>query len=193
MGEDMSGDGEQPAPAAVWARVRERYENGIEALATIASDAGITRQALVVKARAEGWKLRGYVQSRTTKPQGTRATLARFKALLQQRLSEFEAQIGTLSAEASAATSERDIRAMNTLVRTLEKVLELERKERARRIAKRKHDKRFDDAEREALAEKLTVGAGGYIGGRSLEKVADVARAPKRVGFPFIRGSDRKG
>ena len=68
------------------------------------------------------------------KAQGTRATLARFKALLQQRLSEFEAQIGTLSAEASAATSERDIRAMNTLVRTLEKVLELERKERARRI-----------------------------------------------------------
>jgi len=155
MGEDMSGDGEQPAPAAVWARVRERYENGIEALATIARDAGITRQALVVRARAEGWTLRGYVQSRATKPQGTRATLARFKALLQQRLTEFEAQIGTLSAEASAATSERDIRAMNTLVRTLEKVLELERKERARRIAKRKHHKRFDDAEREALAEKL--------------------------------------
>ena len=155
MGEDMSGDGDEPAPAAVWARVRERYENGIEALASIAADAGITRQALVVRARAEGWKLRGYVQSRTARPQGTRATLARFKALLQQRLTEFEAQIGTLSAEANAATSERDIRAMNTLVRTLEKVLELERKERARRIARRKHDKRFDDAEREALADKL--------------------------------------
>ena len=151
----MSGDGDEPAPAAVWARVRERYEHGIEALASIAGDAGITRQALVVRARAEGWKLRGYVQSRTAKPQGTRATLARFKALLQQRLTEFEAQIGTLSAEANAATSERDIRAMNTLVRTLEKVLELERKERARRIARRKQDKRFDDAEREALAEKL--------------------------------------
>jgi len=150
MGEDMSGDGEQPAPAAVWARVRERYENGIEALATIASDAGMTRQALVVKARAEGWKLRGHVPSRPTKPQGTRATLARFKALLQQRLTEFEAQIGTLSAEASAATSERDIRA-------------------------------------------ITVGAGGYIGGRSLEKVADAVKAPRRTGFPFIRGSDRKG
>jgi hypothetical protein len=152
MGEDMSGDGEQPAPAAVWARVRERYENGIEAVTTIANDAGITRQTLAARARLEGWKLRGVSRG---KPQGTRATLARFKALLQQRLSEFEAQIGTLSAEANAATSERDIRAMNTLVRTLEKVLELERKERARRIAKRKHDKRFDDAEREALAEKL--------------------------------------
>ena len=155
MGEDMSGDGEQPAPAAVWARARERYEHGVEALAVIAAEAGITRQALVVRARAEGWKLRGFPKPWAAKAQGTRATLARFKALLQQRLTEFEAQIGTLSAEASAATSERDIRAMNTLVRTLEKVLELERKERARRIAKRKHDKRFDDAEREALAEKL--------------------------------------
>jgi aminopeptidase N len=121
----------------------------------IAAEAGITRQALVVRARAEGWKLRGLPKPWAAKAQGTRATLARFKALLQQRLTEFEAQIGTLSAEANAATSERDIRAMNTLVRTLEKVLELERKERARRIAKRKHDKRFDDAEREALAEKL--------------------------------------
>ena len=155
MGEKMSGDGDEPAPAAVWARARERYEHGLEALALIASEAGITRQALVVRARSEGWKLRGYAKPGAAKAQGTRATLARFKALLQQRLTEFEAQIGTLSAEASAATSERDIRAMNTLVRTLEKVLELERKERARRTAKRKHDKRFDDAEREALADKL--------------------------------------
>lgn len=39
----------------------------------------------------------------------------------------------------------------------------------------------------------LTVGAGGYIGGRSLEKVANAVKAPRRAGFPFIRGSDRKG
>jgi hypothetical protein len=155
MGEKMSGAGEDLAPAALWARVRERYEHGIEAVSTIAGDAGITRQALTARARIEGWKMRGYAQSRPGRAQGTRATLARFKALLQQRLAEFEAQIGTLSAEASAATSERDIRAMNTLVRTLEKVLELERKERARRASRRKHDKRFDDAEREALADKL--------------------------------------
>ena len=157
MGEDMSGDGDEPAPAAVWARVRERYEHGIEAVATIAQDAGITRQALAARARIEGWKLRGYAKPWVKRAQGTRATLARFKALLQQRLTEFEAQIGTLSAEANAATSERDIRAMNTLVRT------------------------------------LTVGAGGYIGGRSLEKVAGTVKARKPPGFPFIRGSDRKG
>ena len=155
MGDEMSGDGDEPAPAAVWARVRERYEHGIEAVTTIARDIGLSRQALAARARLEGWAPRGVAAPRAQKGQGTRATLARFKALLQQRLTEFEAQIGTLSAEASAATSERDIRAMNTLVRTLEKVLELERKERARRIAKRKHDRRFDDAEREALADKL--------------------------------------
>lgn len=155
MGDEMSSDGDEPAPAAVWARAKERYEHGLEALASIAAEAGITRQALVVRARNEGWKLRGYAKPWAARAQGTRATLARFKALLQQRLTEFEAQIGTLSAEASAATSERDIRGMNTLVRTLEKVLDLERKERARRIARRKHDKRFDDAERDALAEKL--------------------------------------
>lgn len=39
----------------------------------------------------------------------------------------------------------------------------------------------------------LTVGAGGYIGGRSLEKVAGTAKARRPAGFPFIRGSDRKG
>ena len=40
----------------------------------------------------------------------------------------------------------------------------------------------------------LTVGAGGYIGGRTLEKVTGAAAAPKpRAGFPFMRGSDRKG
>jgi hypothetical protein len=153
MGDEMSGEGHEPAPASLWARVRERYEQGLEPVTAIAAEAGITRQALAARARSEGWKLRGTPTSKKT--QGTRATLARFKALLQQRLSEFEAQIGTLSAEASAATSERDIRAMNTLVRTLEKVLELERKERARRTARRQQERRFDDAERKALAEKL--------------------------------------
>lgn len=148
----MSGAGGEPAPDAFWARVRERYEEGRESIAAIASDAGISRQALTIRARNGGWTLRG---SPRRKSGGTRETLARFKVLLQQRLSEFEAQIGSLSAEASAATSERDIRAMNTLVRTLEKVLELERKERVRRTARRKHERRFDDAEREALAEKL--------------------------------------
>ena len=194
MGEDMSGDGDEPAPAAVWARVRERYEHGIEAVTTIANEAGITRQALVVRARNEGWKLRGYAKPWAARAQGTRATLARFKALLQQRLTEFEAQIGTLSAEANAATSERDIRAMNTLVRTLEKVLELERKERARRIARRKHDRRFDDAEREALADKLVGLQREILAERARADAAGAGPAPDEAAEPRLAdvGAARK-
>jgi hypothetical protein len=170
----MSGAGGEPAPDAFWARVRERYEEGRESIAAIASDAGVSRQALTIRARNDSWKLRG---SPRKKSGTTRETLARFKALLQQRLSEFEAQIGSLSAEASAATSERDIRAMNTLVRTLEKVLELERKERARRTARRKHERRFDDAEREALAEKLKGLQRELIAGRTRQDSEDTADA----------------
>jgi hypothetical protein len=111
----------------------------------------MTAQALTAKARALGWRLRRAVQ----KSAGTRETIARLKNLLQQRLTELEAQIGALGEAASAATSERDIRATNTLVRTLEKVLELERKERLQRSRQRKAQRQFDDAEREALAEKF--------------------------------------
>jgi predicted RNase H-like nuclease (RuvC/YqgF family) len=44
---------------------------------------------------------------------------------------------------------------MNTLVRTLEKVLELERKERNQRSRRTREHRKFDDAERDALAARL--------------------------------------
>ncbi len=151
----MGNGGNEPASAAVWAAARQRYEQGTEPVAAIANDVGISAQGLTARARREGWALRGGITKPKAKPQSTRATLSRVKALLEQRLADFEAQIAGLSAEASAATTERDIRAMNTLVRTLEKVLELERKERSRRKQQRDTDRRYDDAEREALADKL--------------------------------------
>lgn len=152
MGQAMNG-GNAEAPAdCFWAAARRRYEDGREAVAVIANEAGLTAQALTSRARTEGWKLRGVAKP---KAMGTRETIARLKALLQRRLSELEAQIGDLTEQATAVTSERDIRAMNTLVRTLEKVLELERKERAQRKRQRTVERMFDDAEREALADKL--------------------------------------
>lgn len=190
MGDEMSGGGDEPAPAAFWARVRERYEKGAEAVSAIATDAGVTAQALTVRARLEGWRLRG---SPRRKAPGTRETLSRFKALLQQRLSEFEAQIGTLSAEASAATSERDIRAMNTLVRTLEKVLELERKERARRTARRKSAGAFTDAEREALAEKLAGLHRELVAERSRENSGGDVAARDEGGEPRLADVGQAG
>ena len=192
MGQAMSGAGDEPAPDAFWARVRERYEEGRESVAAIAAEAGVSRQVLTMRARTGGWKLRG--KPRAKKPAGTRETLQRFKSLLQQRLTEFEAQIGSLSAEANAATSERDIRAMNTLVRTLEKVLELERKERARRTQRRKHERRFDDAEREALAEKLEDLQRELVAKRSHGAAEGAAAAPGEDAEPRLAdvGADRE-
>jgi hypothetical protein len=174
MGDGMSGGGDEPAAEAVWASARQRYEQGAEAVSAIAADLGIAAQALTARARALGWKLRGKAK---TKKAGTRETIQRLKSLLQQRLSDLEAQIGVLGEAASAASSERDIRAMNTLVRTLEKVLELERKDRAQRSKQRKLSRDFDDAEREALADKLDAlrrehGHGDDAEGHELPPVA---------------------
>lgn len=135
-----------------WLQVRRDYEAGLLPVAQIAAAAGINSNKLTAQARREGWALRGKARIKT---QGTRETIARLKALLQRRLAELESQLGTLGEEADAASSEREIRSMNTLVRTLEKVLELERKDRAGRARRRHEHKRFDDAERDALARRL--------------------------------------
>jgi uncharacterized protein YjcR len=147
------GDGEdRPAAAVDWVAARTRYERGDETVAAIAESLGVTPQGLTARARRDGWTLRRKGRPRAP---ATRETIARLKSLLQQRLAGLEGQLGALGEEATAATSERDIRAANTLVRTLEKVLELERKDRTQRARQRKQHRRLDDAEREALAHKL--------------------------------------
>lgn len=168
MGEEMS-DGNEPAGGDVFALARERYEAGRDAVAAIAADLGIGAQALIARARREGWKLRGKPSKKAI---GTRETIARLKGLLQRRLAEFETQINVLGAEANAASSEREIRSMNTLVRTLEKVLELERKDRAHRHKRRKDHKQFDDAERDQLADKLAA-LGREWAGKQAEPASD--------------------
>lgn len=148
----MSGGRRKPAPEADWASARQRYEARCETVTAIAGSLGMTAQALTAKAKTLGWSLRGVTGKKTL---ATRDTIERLKLLLQQRLADLEGQIGAIGVTATAASNERDIRSMNTLVRTLEKVLELERKDRAQRSKQSKQHNRFDDAEREALADKL--------------------------------------
>jgi hypothetical protein len=145
----MTGGGDEPAAVPDWVRLRHDYETAARPVAAIAAEAGVSRSALIARARRQGWKLRG------RKSASTRQTIVRLKDLLQKRLGELEGELGEIGAEVTAATSERDIRAMNTLVRTLEKVLELERRDRAHRSRKRREQRQFDDAERDALADRL--------------------------------------
>jgi hypothetical protein len=89
------------------------------------------------------------------KNQSTRQTLRRLKELLQNRLSQFESQIEEIGVEISSLANERDIRATNTLVRTLEKVLDLEHKDRKQRSTQARKNRKLDDAEREELARRI--------------------------------------
>ena len=148
----MSGGGDELPVGPDWVRIRQDYEQGARPVSAIAGEAGLEAYKLSALAKRQGWRLR---KGARPKAVATRETIARLKSLLQQRLVELEGQLGTLGAEATAASSERDIRSMNTLVRTLEKVLELERKDRASRNRRRKEYRAFNDAEREALANRL--------------------------------------
>lgn len=147
----MSSESESPAGALLWQQARTDYETTTTNLNVIAQALGISRYSLVAEARNQGWKLR------TARNSSTRATIQRFKDLLQKRLAQLEGEMDAIVAEVASAASERDIRPVNMLVRTLEKVLELERKDRASRARKRKQRRKFDDAARDELARRLTA------------------------------------
>jgi hypothetical protein len=145
----MNSASESPAGDLLWQQARTDYETTKTDLNAIAAALGISRHRLIAEARGRGWKLRG------TKSSSTRATIQRFKDLLQKHLAQLEGEMDAIVAEVASAASERDIRPVNMLVRTLEKVLELERKDRASRARKRKERRKFDDAARNELAERL--------------------------------------
>ena len=150
-------DHQPPAPQPVWDHIRLRYEQSQESVAQIAASIGLTSYALTHKAKAEGWLLRSLKAGKPAKPKppSTRDTLRRLKDILQSRLGQLEGQINEIGAEINALSNERDIRATNTLVRTLEKVLELEHKERKQRSARARATRKFNDAEREDLARRI--------------------------------------
>jgi len=85
------------------------------------------------------------------------ATIRRLKALVQERLAELESTLDRLGADVSASDNEREIRSINMLVRTLEKVLELEAKERAGRLRRSHQRRQLDDARREEIVRRLEV------------------------------------
>ena len=148
-----------PASPPVWDHIRLRYEQAQETVAQIAASININAHALTRKAKAEGWLMRSLKSGKPAKPKppSTRDTLRRLKDILQSRLAQLEGQITEIGAEINALSNERDIRATNTLVRTLEKVLELEHKERKQRSRRARETRKFNDAEREELARRIAA------------------------------------
>ena len=170
----------KPAPdAAAWAHIRMRYEQTMETVTQIAESIGISGITLSRKAKLEGWIMRGAAKQKH-KSESTRETIRRLKDVLQKRLSSLEREIEGIGEDISALSNERDIRATNTLVRTLEKVLQLEQKDRRQRGGA--STRKLNNAERDELARRIAnlpeeseavlgiVGAEGGAG--AVERVA---------------------
>jgi hypothetical protein len=145
-----------PPDDPAWGPVRLRYEQDQETVSQIADDVGLTGIALALLAKKWGWVLRGRVKPVPAKKAATTTqTIKRLKEVLQQRLAAVEDEIKQLGDEVSALENERHIRATNTLVRTIEKVIDLERKDTLRRRKRIKDFKYFDDTQRQQLADKI--------------------------------------
>jgi DNA primase len=151
-----------PPEDPVWASIRLRYEQDQETVDAIASDVGLHRVSLAARAKKWGWNLRGKLKrvpmpqpEQPKKPEATSATIKRVKDVLQQRLAELEAQVKDIGEEVTSLNTERQIRSANILVRTLEKVMDLERKDRLRRRRETRDFKYFNEQQREQLAGKI--------------------------------------
>jgi DNA-binding transcriptional MerR regulator len=152
-----------PPDDPVWASIRLRYEQDQETVSSIATDVDMAGISLARLAKKLGWALRGKAKqplkpvepAKSTKPEATSATIKRVKDVLQQRLAELEAQVKDIGEEVTSLNTERQIRSANILVRTLEKVMDLERKDRLRRRKETRDFKYFNDEQREQLAGKI--------------------------------------
>ena len=148
----------------VWPEIRARYEAGEERVDAIAGSIGMARITLSMKALKEGWKMRGAKVAKPKgkakpatpdKPPSTRETIQRLKEMLQQRVTQLEQELRELGTEVNALNNERGIRSVNMLVRTIEKVLDLERNDKLKRKKAIREFKYFDDEQRRQLAEKI--------------------------------------
>jgi hypothetical protein len=167
-----------PPDDPAWAHIRMRYEQDQETVVSIASDVGLAGISLSRLAKKWGWLLRGKLKpvpqpKAPAKLDNTATTIKRLKEVLQQRLVQLEAQVQDIGAEVSALSTEREIRSANILVRTIEKVLDLERKDRLRRRKETRDFKYFDEQQRQQLAEKIGRLQRTWRGPENIEKPAD--------------------
>jgi uncharacterized protein (UPF0335 family) len=156
-----------PPDDPAWADIRARYEAGSEKVTDIAASIGMSRIALSLYALKQGWKLRNRKKSSPrkataqkatvgkAKAEATRQTIMRLKEMLQARVTQLENELKLIGGEVDALGNERGIKSLGLLVRTIEKVLDLERKDKLKRKQATREFKYFDDEQRRQLAAKI--------------------------------------
>jgi uncharacterized protein (UPF0335 family) len=176
--------GEKPDSEALpnWDVIRARYEAGEEKVTVIAQAFGMAGIVLSRKAKALGWKLRGSPAkakriiariSKAAKGESTTETIRRLKDLLNDRIARLENEIKEIGKDIDQISNEKQIRSVNMVVRTLEKVIDLERQDK---LARKKHTrafKLFDESQRGALAEKIERLEEGWNGQSPVPGIGD--------------------
>jgi hypothetical protein len=149
---------DQPPPEGGWDTIRARYELRDERVSDIAQSIGLTAGQLIMKARTSGWTTRRTLEQKqllSEKGEKRKDTIQRLKDLLETRITALEAELNDIKSKSSQVKTDRDYRAIGTLVRTLDKVLQIERNSTSANEDAKKRFKPFTDRERNALADKL--------------------------------------
>ena len=175
------GEGGKKIEDIDWETIRADYEIGSRPLAEIALEHKITTQKITRRARDENWPKRGEVAEEkrleTDLPQDAEALAARLTKLIAREIADIERQRKT---ERDEAEGERQARRLATLVRSIDKLHEIEK---AARLAKR-NDPEADKAKRRAEDELIRAELESRLarlldgGGKGrLREGADAARA----------------
>lgn|GEM_PF-2315840 len=137
-----------------WDAVAAAYDEGSLTLKQISEAYNVSTSAITRRARQEGWPPRSRKTKRKTKPDATfEARLAR---ALDRQISELEERWASDEALASSAQAEKEARTLNVLIRTAEKLKELEMAKTKSTGSKRDKDKsKGDELDRKRLRETL--------------------------------------
>lgn len=166
MVDDMTTKAKRKAPDG--AKIRAAYEDISVPLSETAKAAGVSAQALVARARREGWRSRTPMPVKPA-PAAELTGAAMKPSSLATRLKrliarEIEAIEGESTKKREAAEKERDARRLSSLVRSLEKLKDM-------KSGKDKTDRKKDedgDALRTELQRRLSrIAAAADEGGVS--------------------------
>jgi len=142
-----------------WDAVRAAYEGGVGSIASLCAKFGIAKTALYKRRRHERWRPRNRVDrsNPATRTNRRRVMVARFFEALERQIHDVETSLRGEAAQAdtSSASRERAARTLSSLVRTLEKLIELDTGADPAAQARKEAAHRDIEGLRQALADRI--------------------------------------
>lgn len=136
-----------------WDTIRADYEIGVKPLTEIAAEHGVTVQKIVGRAKKQLWPPRAEVTRKTAPPEmpdDAEALAARLTKLIAREIADIERQARTTR---DGAEGERQARRLASLVRSIDKLHEIEKTA----SQAKKNDPASDKAKRRAEDERLRL------------------------------------